>query len=164
MKKIAQQILLVIALFGICEAVVAQSVVQATTVTLQPQIGRDDGGYSTCGVHVIALDVQQAIIDVYDFSINIHADMFSGLAKAGKMQVLPKDMLAGKTPNKAVQPAPVMFWISKESDGSSLRPREIIAAETPGYILASTELVKTYEILLAIINGERMQFSTRYKN
>lgn len=141
-----------------------QSVVQATSVKLQPQIGRDEIGYSTCGVHAVVLDVQSSIVDVYDFSLNIQSNLFSGLMKAGKMQVSMKDMLANKMPTKAILPAPVTFWISKESDGVALRPQKVIAAETPGYILAGADLAKTYEILLAIVTGERIQFATRYQN
>lgn len=142
----------------------AQTVVQAVSATLQPQIGRDDKGYSTCGVHAVILDVQGSLVDVYDFSLNIYADSFHGLIKAGKMQTSTKDMLANKAAPKALTPAPITFWISRESDGKALRPQKVIAAETPGYILAGAEIAQSYDMLLAVITGERMQFAMRYKN
>lgn len=142
----------------------AQTVVQANSAKLQPQIGRDEKGYSICGIHAVVLDVQGKHVDIYDFSINIHANMYVALIKAGKMQTSTKEMLAGRVPSDAIQPAPTNFWITKEVESEALRLQKIIPGDTPGYILAGAELVKAYDILLGMANGERMQFATRYRN
>ena len=80
------------------------------------------------------------------------------------MQTSTKEMLANKSLPIAVQPAPINFWIAKEAEGSALRLQKIIPVDTPGYILAGADLVKTYDILLGMANGERIQFATRYKS
>lgn len=144
--------------------VAAQVVVQAASAQLQPQIGRDTKGYSVCGIRAVVLDEKPTLIEAYDFSINLRADMFGGLLKAGKSTTTKSDFIKGKLASKVVIPAPVAFWIAKESDGKALMPSKVIPAETPGYILAGGELVQTWQTVLAIIHGERMQFAVRYKN
>ena len=164
MKKIIYLMVCAFSLGGVSQSVLAQIVVQAASAKLQPQIGRDDKGYSTCGIHAVVLNIQGQSVEVYDFSINIRANMHVGLIKAGKMQTSTKEMLANKSLPIAVQPAPINFWIAKEAEGSALRLQKIIPVDTPGYILAGADLVKTYDILLGMANGERIQFATRYKS
>ena len=144
--------------------VAAQVVVQAASAQLQPQIGRDAKGYNVCGIRAVVLDEKPTLIEAYDFSINLRADMFGGLLKAGKSTTTRADLIKGKLASRIVMPAPVAFWIAQESDGKALMPSKVIPAETPGYILASGELVQTWQAILAIIHGERMQFAVRYKN
>ncbi|MYN05569.1 hypothetical protein GTP41_26100 [Pseudoduganella sp. DS3] len=142
----------------------AQVVVQAIHTALQPQIGRDANGFKVCGIRAVVLDKKPMVVDAYDFSINIRADIFAGLIKAGKSTTLLTDFNRGKTSSKVVLPAPTSVWIAGELDGKPLLPTEIIPAETPGFILAGAELVQTWKVILAMMQGERMQFAVRYKD
>jgi len=160
MKKII--ILSLLALTSI--PVGAQVVVQAANVQLQPQIGRDAKGYNVCGVRALVIDEMPTLLEVYDFSINLRSDMFGGLLKAGKSTTIKADFIKGKLTSKTVIPAPISFWISRESDGKALMATKVIPSDTQGFILTGGELVQTWQTVLAIIQGERMQFAVRYKN
>ncbi|WP_170298696.1 hypothetical protein [Massilia eburnea] len=142
----------------------AQVLVQAAHTALQPQIGRDADGFKLCGVRALVLDKKPTVIEAYDFSINLRADMFDGLIKAGKSTTTLKDFNRGITSSKAVVPAPVAFWIANELNGKPLMPTSVIPAETPGFILAGGDFVQSWETILAIMKGERMQMALRYKN
>lgn len=142
----------------------AQMVVQADSATLQPQISRDDIGFSACGVRAIVLDTKPGLAEVHDFSLTIRAGLFAGLLKSGKLRITTAEMQKGNLPKKAVTPAPVKFWVARESEGKAITPQKIIPADSIGYILESADLAETYGAILAIIHGERMQFVTRYKN
>jgi hypothetical protein len=142
----------------------SQVVVQAQIVTLQPQIGRDDTGFVSCGVRAIVMDSKIEFVEMHDFSLIVRADLFFGMLKSGKRRISKAEMLKGKFPTKAVMPAPVKFWISKENEGKPISPLKIMQSYDPGYILESADLVGTFAGIVAIIQGERMQFATRYKN
>ena len=142
----------------------AQMVVQASSAILQPQIGRDQTGFHTCGVRAIVTDSKPGLVDVHDFTLAIRADMPGGLIKAGKSSTSNASLAKGTPSMKAVQPAPVRFWIATESEGKALFPLQVIPAETPGYILESVDLGQTLSEILAISSGKRMQFANRYKN
>lgn len=142
----------------------AQVVVQAASAHLQPQIGRDSKGYNVCGIRAVVLDEKPSSVEAYDFSVNIRAELFGGLIKAGKSTIPKKDFLNGKMTSKVVIPGPVSFWISKESDGNALIPPKFIPGETPGFILGGGELTAAWRLVLAIMHGERIQFAVRYKN
>jgi hypothetical protein len=141
----------------------AQVVVQASSVVLQPQIGRDAVGYTQCGVRAVVLDVKPKIVDTYDFSIMFRLGLLAGMVKAGKYETSSSDFLKQKLALNAVMPAPVTFWIAKESEGKALMPTKIIPADTPGFILAGTDMLQAWSTVIAVIQGERMQFATRYK-
>lgn len=141
----------------------AQMVVQAYSAQLQPQIGRDAEGYTTCGIRAVVLDMTPTLVDAYDFSINLYLGLV-GMAKAGKAQTSIVRFLNGKKDIKPIRPSPVNFWIANESDGKALTPFKIIASESPGYILAGVDFIQASHKILAIAHGERMQFATRYKN
>jgi hypothetical protein len=141
----------------------AQPVIPAAMTQLQPQISRDSQGFSACGIRAIVLDTNTEVVDAHDFSLLIRADILMGTLKSGKSRVSKAGMLRGE-PGKVVIPAPVKFWIARESEGNGVVPVKTMPANSPGYILEIAELAKTYEAILAIIDGERMQFATRYKN
>jgi hypothetical protein len=144
---------------------IAQMVIQADSARLQPQIHRDDAGYKSCGVRVIVVAPgERNYTDAYDFSMNVWATLHAGVLKAGKTRATKSEILSGKASMKAITPAPVKFWIAKESEGKALMPLKIIAAETKGYILEGADLVQTMDAIMATITGERMQFAVRYKN
>lgn len=156
--------LLITALLLIPCAASAQAVIQAAVAKLQPQIGRDANGYTTCGIRVIALDMQTDVVDAYDFSIHVRAGMMMGTLKAGKVQSPTAAFEAGRPPIAALLPGPINFWIARESEGQALTPTTTLPAETPGYMLAVADFTRTWSTLLAIAAGERMQFATRYAN
>lgn len=141
----------------------AQIVIEATSATLQAQIGRDENGFSSCGIRALVLDADTKDVDAYDFSIVIRPTMYFGLMKAGKSHAnLKKLKDAGDM--KGVTPAPIMFWIAEEQSPNSVRMDKIIQAENKGFILGSADLAKSYEAVIAIAAGKRMQFVTRYAN
>lgn len=143
----------------------AQMVIEAEMATLQPQINRDEVGYSSCGVRAVVLTQGEAnFVDAYDFSMNLSANSLIGTLKAGKTRKTKAEMLQGKTSMDPVMPAPVKFWIARESQGKALMPQEIIPAETRGYILERADMTETMKAIRATIAGERMQFAVRYKN
>jgi hypothetical protein len=141
-----------------------QMVVQADAATLQPQIGRDDKGFSVCGVRAIVMDSIGNQVEAHDFSVTVRAEMFLGLLKAGKSRFSKAEMAAGKMANKTVLPAPTKFWIALESEAKAVTPLKIVPAETPGFVLEVADIVPTYQVIFGMIHGERVQFATRYKN
>lgn len=140
----------------------AQMVIQAEKTSLQPQIGRDDSGFSSCGVRTMVIVISGDTIDSYDFSLIIRADAAAGLLKAGKERGSMQRALKGDFKTEVVVPAPIRFWVAKESEGKAVMPQKIIPAENRGYILAIADLVETVRGIISIIEGERMQFSVRY--
>jgi hypothetical protein len=142
----------------------AQMVIQAESAILQPQMRRGDDGFRSCGVRAIVMDVGTEFVEVHDFSIMVDSELLAGTLKAGKLRISKANMLAGKRPNKAVVPAPVKFWIARESEGKAITPKKSLPAETPGFILEISDFVLTYEGIMAMIHGDRMQFATRYKD
>ena len=73
-------------------------------------------------------------------------------------------MLQGKTSMDPVMPAPLKFWIAKESEGQAVMPQKVIPAETKGYILERADMAETMKAIMATIAGERMQFAVRYES
>lgn len=142
----------------------AQVVVQAASAQLQPQIGRDTNGYTTCGIRAIVLDLKPDVVEAYDFSLNLRLGMTAGAIKAGKLQTPAAKFKRGQFEQKVVLPGPANFWIAKESEGKALIPTKIFAADSPGYILGFADFVGTWSAVVALLGGERMQFATRYKN
>jgi hypothetical protein len=142
----------------------AQVVVQAATAQLQPQIGRDANGYTTCGIRAVVLDIKPDVVEAHDFSLNLRIGMTAGTIKAGKLQARAEKFRKGQFEQKVVLPGPTNFWIAKESEGSALIPTKVIAADSPGYILGLTDFVGSVSAVAAMLEGERMQFATRYKN
>ena len=142
----------------------AQVVVQAATAKLQPQIGRDADGYTTCGIRAIVLDLKPDVMDAYDFSLNLRVGMTAGTLKAGKLQTPAATFRKQRFEQKVVLPGPTNFWIAKESEGKALIPIKILAADSPGYILGLVDFIGTWSAVVAMLGSERMQFATRYKN
>ena len=142
----------------------AQVVVQAASAELQPQIGRDANGYTTCGMRAVVLDLKPDLVEAYDFSLNVRLGMTAGTIKAGKLQTPAAKFKRGQFEPKVIVPGPINFWIAKELEGKALTPIKTLAAESPGYILGLTDFVGTWSAVMALLGGERMQFATRYKN
>jgi len=142
----------------------AQTVVQAKASSLTPQISRDSGGFSQCGAHLVVLDDVPNGMDAYDFSINVYAKPFMGAIKAGKLHVTKEEMKKPSYSGTTVLPAPIKFWIAKESDEKQLAPEKYIPADSPGYVMAGANGFMSFSTLINIISGERMQVAVRYKS
>lgn len=155
------------ALFIVCLLAIpasAQMVIQADSAALQPHIRRDEAGFGSCGVRAVVVALMGKEVDAYDFSMSVGADNFYGLLKAGKTRVSLENLQRGKRPKDAVTPPPIKFWIAKEVEGKAVMPIKIMPAETKGFILEIADIVPTWDAILAMIHGERMQFAVRYKN
>lgn len=142
----------------------AQVVTQANLATLQPLISRDSKGFLSCGVRALVTYSTPNFVDAYDFSLVIDAEMFRGILKSGKLRMSTADLAKGKQFTAAVVPAPVNFWISKETDGIAISPKKIVPALTTGYIMGSADFAQTSQGIMDITEGLNMQFVTRYKN
>lgn len=154
----------VVVLLLMSPSVNAQSLMQADMAILQPQINRDDRGFVSCGVRAIVIQhLSGKNFEAYDFSINANANIPYGTLKAGKSRVSSEQIEKGKPKRKVELPAPVYFWIAQESDPEALKPIKVFPSEDAGYVLEFADLVKTFAAIYSTINGERMQFSVRYK-
>lgn len=142
----------------------AQPVTQADSAVLQPQIGRDEAGFKSCGVRAVVVVNSGSYLEAYDFSIGLMAGAFGGLMKAGKSKTSMKDFQAGRINKAPIMPPPSTFWIAKDREGSSLIPQKVFPAENKGFILGVADYIKTTEIIHALMSGGRMHFAVRYKS
>jgi hypothetical protein len=104
----------------------------------------------------------QLCIDVYDYSVMIRSDIPFGTLKAGKSRTATAGAKKGKFATRAVTPSPVRFWLAQEMEGKPINPTKIMPSESQGYILEIANLADTLQGILAMVNGERMQFAIRY--
>lgn len=142
----------------------AQMVIQAGSAGLQPQIGRDEVGFLSCGVRAVVTTSDTEYIEAYDFSLMVRADIPYGTLKAGKASTPIKAALKGKYTTGATTPPPAKFWLAQENEGKPISPIKIMPAENKGYILELADLADTLRGIVAMIHGERMQFAVRYKS
>jgi hypothetical protein len=141
----------------------AQAVLQAEAAIIQPQIGRDAEGFNACGVRAVVLVDRGKVVETYDFSLMVRAGLYFGLLKAGKYQTAKHLYLQGKHEGPAYVPAPVKFWVAKETEGVGVVTTKSTPSDTPAFTLFAADLIKTLDGVLAIAGGERMQFAVRYK-
>jgi hypothetical protein len=139
-------------------------VIQADQAVLQPQVGRDDIGFSTCGVRGVVVVATPDYMDSYDFSVMLRANLAYGTLKAGKLRTATQAALKGRFASEAVTPAPIKFWIAQEGEGKPISPIKVIPADNKGFILEVADLADTARGIMAMIEGSRMQFAVRYKN
>lgn len=142
----------------------AQMVIQADLAKLQPQIKRDESGFSSCGIRAIVMVDLNNSVDAYDFSMMVGAEIFAGTLKAGKTRTSKSDILKGKQSSETVLPAPIKFWIAQENQGKAVTPIKTMPSETKGFILELADIAATTEAIYALAQGERMQFAVRYKD
>lgn len=102
--------------------------------------------------------------EAYDFSAMVRFDIPFGTLKAGKARISAKEALKGRFKMQVVTPPPVKFWFVQENEGRPVAPINTMPADTKGYILEIAPIGDTLRGILSIINGERMQFSIRYKS
>jgi hypothetical protein len=150
------------ALFGASVAAGAQTVIQSDLTQLQPQVSRDEEGFSACGVRaVVAVLRRPPNVDYYDFSLNFyHKTPGGGLAKIGKQAV----NLDTKKVVRAI-PGPISFWLAAEQTGKPVIVQKLQdSPETQGFKIGVVELEPGFAVLMQILQGERMHFAARYKN
>jgi hypothetical protein len=142
----------------------AQTVIRADKAQVEPQVRRDQIGFSSCGFHAVVLVLNEsARVTAYDFSMMVSFDTLHGATKAGTMSFSVSDLAAEKWPQVAVTPRPVRFWIAEESSGSAIYAIKSAPAESEGYLLGITEFVPTLRAIKATVEGKTMQFAIRYK-
>ncbi len=158
--------LLVFTLAGLMGVIAsAQMVIQADHSVLQPQINRDTEGFKSCGMRALVSTFHSGYYQTYDLSLNIYADTLYGLMKAGKSSITKAALLAGtKKPIQTHLPAPVKFWIGKESEGKGFYPTKFIPAQNKGFVLGGGDFIIALETITAMMQGERIQFAIRYPN
>jgi hypothetical protein len=138
-------------------------VVQAQEVSLQALIERDDVGFKDCGVRAMVLVSTPEFFDAYDFSLTIRESMMYGALKAGKARTSIKNVIKHKYSSPLTTP-PINFWIAQESEGKAIHPIKKLNGETKGYLLELSDFFPTYDGIMSIIRGKRMQFAVRYKD
>jgi hypothetical protein len=139
-------------------------VLQADSAQLQPQVGRDEDGFTSCGVRGVVVVSNEEYWDAYDFSAMVRFDMPYGTLKAGKSRTLAQEAQKGKFRMQPVVPPPVKFWFAQENEGKPITPIKTMSAETKGYVLELANMVDTLRGIMSMIHGERMQFAIRYQS
>lgn len=148
---------------GVLTHASAQTVTNAVKVTLTSQIGRDSEGFSSCGVHVVAIGSRPGFWDAHTFTLSLLLNTDFGVVKAGKTTMTAASAASGKINDaKAVLPAPMEFWIAGEKEGKALRTFHVMPANDTGAILGGLNLHGTLKAIIDLTDGERMHFSMRY--
>ncbi len=147
-----------------CQASYGQALVQAEAAVLQPQILRDGNGFVSCGLRAMASIAKRGWVEAHDFSVLVDGQALIGLFKAGKKKTSLANALKGNYTNDTVMPAPIKFWVAKETDGKALIPDKVMKSDTPGYIMGPLDFSKSFDVIMGMMAGERMQFAIRYKD
>jgi hypothetical protein len=140
----------------------AGMLIETTIAGLQPQIGRDESGFKTCGIRAVVIAEHSGYVHTYDFSINIYHNTYVGLLKSGKSRTTKKESLAKKTIGATYLPAPTGFWISKEREGKPLVMQKLVAAETKGFVLGHGDFEQSFDMIYNLIGGEKIHFVMQY--
>jgi hypothetical protein len=145
----------------------AQTVVNADDAAFQPTLNRDEKGYSSCGVRVIAIvhGVKNEDTEVYDFSVNVYADNLVALMKAGKY-LAPSDVKRGYNieKRKIAMPVPTAFWIASRDQDGIAKMVKISPSEDKGFILGGSDFGQALEVIYATASAKPIQFSLEYPN
>lgn len=141
----------------------AQTVFNADAASPQPNINRDEKGFTSCGIRIVAVAMEGAANSfAYDFSVTMYKDAFA-LMKAGQ-QSIPFDKKKGWDISKLKikTPGPDSFWLAKRDDNLTLKPTKYIKSDDPGYMIGGADVPAAIKMIWAITNGEPMQISLRY--
>lgn len=155
--------MLAVAVLAVSFSAFGQQVIKIDSASSQAQVRRDDQGFSSCGVRVVAIKTAGEATFVYDFSMMFYVNGASGFAKFGTGQVSTEAMMRGSTQLEPVMPAPVSFWIARADQAKAVRPVKYLQGEDQGYTLAVTDGPDTLRAIDDIANGKTMQFNIRYK-
>ena len=126
---------LIACIFMAANKVSAEMVIKADLAVLQAEIGRDEFGFSNCGIRGIVVAEHSGYVHSYDFSIYIYNIYSVGLLKSGKSRTTKKEWASKKSVGVTYLPAPSDFWIAKEREGRPLIMQKKIAAENKGFVL-----------------------------
>ncbi len=148
--------------FALTHQASAGMLIETSIAGLQPQIGRDEVGFKTCGIRAVVMAEHSGYVHTYDFSINIQHNAYAGLMKAGKSRTTKKESLAQKSIGKTYLPAPTGFWISKEAEGKPLVMQKLVAADTKGFVLGHGDFEQSLDMIHNIIGGEKIHFVMQY--
>lgn len=150
-------------LMTIATSTSAQNVINADNAAVQPTVRRDDKGFASCGVRVIAQVILPKEMETFDFSLNLDSAAFLGLLKAGKY-FIPGNARIGWDIEKrvTVAPGPSTFWFAEQSADVPLTPLKVAKSDSAGFALGVAEFDRTASTIIAIINGKVVQFAVRY--
>jgi hypothetical protein len=82
--------------FALANQASAGMLIETSIAGLQPQIGRDESGFNTCGIRAMVMAEHSGYLQTYDFSISIHHNAFAGLMKSGKSRTTKRESLSKK--------------------------------------------------------------------
>ncbi|CAL63150.1 Hypothetical protein; putative exported protein [Herminiimonas arsenicoxydans] len=140
-----------------------QTVTTADRAGIQVVIGRDESGFSSCGIRTMPMMSSVDGVEVYDFSIVIYRERFMPLIKAGRFKLTNKDAQNNIAP-KVVTPAPIKFWVANATEGTPLMATNLIPAETSGFVLGFGDLAASWAAILSIANGDLTHVVIRGKS
>ena len=140
----------------------AGMLIETSIALLQPQIGRDESGFNTCGIRAVVSAEHSGYVHTYDFSINIRHNAAAGLLKSGKSRTTKKEILAKKRIAATYLPAPIGFWISKEREGKPLVMEKLVASETKGFVIGHGDFEQSLYMIYNLIGGEKIHFVMQY--
>eukprot|EP01042_Synura_sphagnicola_P018102 gene18102-22883_t len=89
--------LLAIGALAVSLSAYGQQVIRIDSASSQAQVRRDDQGFSSCGVRVVAIKTTGEATYVYDFSVMFYIKGASGFAKFGTGKVSTAAMMKGDT-------------------------------------------------------------------
>jgi hypothetical protein len=127
---------------------IAQNVFQADA-QYQALTYTDSKGYKGCGIRAVVLyDTQLGELIGSDLSLNLWVRPSAfGIAKAAYLKAQPPSLK---------QIAPASFSLAAELDGIPLPMSAFQLGEDPGYIFSATSESETVNLLLSMLNGERI--------
>lgn len=140
----------------------AQTVIEASNVTLQALVSRSPTGFDSCGIRAVVITADSKFFEAYDFSIAVRPDMYYGMMKGGKRRLAITGSNPGANIPAAETPGPTKFWIAQELRGKPLSSFNVTKSNDVGFSLMLGDLVESYRIIYQIMAGERMQFALRY--
>lgn len=141
---------------SICAAPVDADQVTPADAKLAPQIYQDDRGYWGCGVRVLILSADATVVKGGEFSLSVATrPSIGGMFKAGGMRcVAPCNdtddlkYIHGRD-----------YLLSTARDGVPLRLQRTMPADDPTFTMATTDGVDAMDVLMKIVNGDRLLFA-----
>lgn len=141
-----------------------QQVIQVDSVQSQAQVRRDEHGFSSCGIRVVALRSSGATTMVLDFSVMFYVQGLAGFAKFGASQIANSALLKGSKKMEPILPAPTSFWIARVDQAKAVRPVKYVQGEDAGYTLGVMAGADSLQAIDDIATGKTMHFNVRYND
>lgn len=156
MMKLA--IALCLALPVVSNDAYADRLMQAKTIA-EVLITRDDGGFSVCGIRVVAIIDQGKVARASDFSVYFSVTRPYGFAKFASWNVNSKSLQSGSASLVPVGPRPTSFWIGLQHDGKGAAATQVMAAQTPSYSLGIIPPRQAADLISSMGAGMFMHYS-----